>query len=187
MICRIPGSPFDSRPGVCYTGIEEGVAIAGVVASVASAAAAIYQGQQASSAANYNAELAAQNATAATQQSQQDAMLAQAQSTQQLGAVAAAYGGSGVTNEGSALDVLSSSASNAELTRQTILYQGQVKAAGYQDEEALDAAQASNDATGGYFTAMGVLAKGAASTYQNLNLGGGPSPAQQVANGTEPL
>lgn len=147
-----------------FTGIEETAAIIGVAASVAGAAvtaySAIQQGDAAAAAARYNQQVADQNAAAAKQQAEQDAQIQKAQSQQLLGAQAAAYGASGVTNEGSALDVLGNTASNAELARQTILYKGQLKAAGYSDEAILDQANAATAESNATFSASGALLKG---------------------------
>lgn len=144
-----------------------------VAASVAGAGAAAYgaiqSGNAASAADNYNAEVAAANATAATQQAQQNAMLQQQQAKQQLGSVVASYGASGVdAGSGSALDVLSMSASNAELDRQTILYKGQLQANGYTDEAQLDSSSAANAGEQGDLKAASSLLTGAANVYSKI-------------------
>jgi hypothetical protein len=50
-----------------------------------------------------------------------------------MGAMRAAYGAAGVTVEGSPLDVLEASASQAELDQQTIMYNAKLKVAGLTD------------------------------------------------------
>lgn len=152
---------------------SEALVIAGIAATVVSTGVAVYsavqQGNAASDAAKYNKEVADQNAIAATQQAQQDAQLQSARDKQLLGAQAAAYGASGVTSEGSPLDVLGSTASNAELSRQTLLYRGRLKAAGYNDESQLDATAATNDQSNAAFSASGALLKGAATAGPQIN------------------
>src|SRR5262245_58059242 len=112
-------------------GISEAAAIVGTVVA---AAGAVSSGIAQSHAADYSAQVAQQNAQLAKQQAQQNAEIQAAQARQQLGATAAAYGASGVTAEGSPLDVLASSAYKAEMDRQTILYDGRIKAMGYEDQ-----------------------------------------------------
>jgi hypothetical protein len=58
-----------------------------------------------------------------------------------MGAIRAGYGASGVDASGSVLDVLSSSASNAALDHETIIYRGRLAAAGYANEAQLDDAR----------------------------------------------
>ena len=145
------------------TGVEEiaavGVALAAVGTAVSVAGAMSAAGAEAD-AANYNRIVAERNAQAAQQQAAQTAMIQQRQARQQMGAAAVAYGAAGVTPEGSPLDVLGSSASNAELDRQTIIYHGALQAAGYGDEAALDAARVGSAQTAGITSAAGTLASG---------------------------
>lgn len=140
-------------------------AILMVAATAVSAVGAIASGQAQANASKYQANVAMQNANAAQQQAQQAAMLQQQKTQKMLGATTAAYGASGVTSEGSPLDVLASSASNAELDRQTILYQGHVRAAGYTSDAQLDNMAASSATTNSYFSAAGALLSGGAKAY----------------------
>lgn len=174
------------------TGIEEGLAIAGIamaaVGTAVSVAGAMSQASAAADAANYNRMVAERNATAAQQQAQQTAEIQQRQAKQQIGAIAVGYGASGVTSEGSPLDVLASSASNAELDRQTVLYHGALQAAGYGDEASLDAARAGNAQSTGTMNAAGLLLSGGAKVakmlQQNDDLSGSnPSPKSDYIPG----
>lgn len=59
------------------------------------------------------------------------------QSRMVIGSIRAAYGASGVTVEGSPLDVLQMSITDAERDRQQVLYRGELKALGYEDTRTL--------------------------------------------------
>src|SRR5262249_6097014 len=100
---------------------------------------------------------------------------------------AAAYGASGVTAEGSPLDVLASSAYKAEMDRQTILYDGRIKAMGYEDQAALDRAKAGNEMMSGIGDAAGILMKGAGDIYEmmpsDLSKGSGGYPGRGFGYG----
>jgi hypothetical protein len=133
--------------------------IAGTAMSVIGA---INQGQQAKSAANYNAQLANNNAIAARQQAEVNAAAQQRASRLKIGSMVAGYGASGVTMEGSPMDVLEASAATAELDRQNILYGGGLKAGGYQSTAGLELMRGENAETGSYFSAGSALLSGAA-------------------------
>lgn len=132
------------------------------------AISAISQGQAAKNEANYNAQIAERNAGVARDQAAADADAQRRHATQVLGSARAAYGASGVTAEGSPLDVLTMSASNAELDRQNILYRGELKAMGYQDTARLDRSRAGAAAKNGYFGAASAVLTGGAKYYANL-------------------
>ncbi len=134
--------------------------------AVVGAVGAIQQGQAQANAANYNAQVAQQNATIAQQQAQQEAELQQREARKRIGAAHAGYGASGITMEGSPLDVLEASASNAELDKQTILYNGRIRALGYQNTATLDKYSASEALTSSYYDAFGALLSGGAKTAQ---------------------
>ena len=134
--------------------ITAGVVITGAAATVG-AVGSMKQAKAQSNAAKFNAAQAAQDAVAAQQQAQQAAQLQQIQAQKAFGATRAAYGAAGVTMDGTPLDVLAESAVTAERDKQTILYQGKLRAAGYQSESALQTAAASNAMTQVYFSAAG--------------------------------
>lgn len=125
----------------------------------------IANGVAQSDAANYSAGVARNNAVAAQQQAQQAAEMQKKKSQQMLGATRAAYGASGLTMEGSPLDILASSASDAELDRQNILYQGHVRAAGYENDATMSKMAGDNAMTQSYFSAAGTLLSGGAKVY----------------------
>lgn len=130
-----------------------------------SAIGAITNGQATASADKYNAQIATQNATSATDQASAAAEIQQEQSRRAIGSTTAAYGASGITMDGTPLDVLANSASTAERDRQTILYKGQLQAAGYTDQAQLDRASATNALNQGDMKATGVLLAGASKAH----------------------
>jgi hypothetical protein len=90
------------------------------VSAAGTLASGISQMNAANAAASYAKKAAAENA-------RRNAVAAQ----KQIGGIRANYGASGVTVEGSPLDVLEESARAAELDRLSILSSGRVAAAGY--------------------------------------------------------
>lgn len=146
------------------------------VGTLSSAAAAQRQGEAAAQAAAFNSQVAKRNATLAIQQSQQDAEAQRRLAYKKIGGAVAAYGASGVTLEGSPLDVLEESVRNAEQDRQTILYKGQLRAMGYESDAALYEFSGENARATGNETATGILLSGGAQIAGTL--GRSSSPAQ---------
>jgi hypothetical protein len=144
---------------------NEPVTIITAAAAAVSALGSIQQGRAAAAAANTNAAVASRNAGIAAQQAKADAEAKQRQVDQMMGAARAAYGASGVTPEGSPLDVLSASASLGELDRQNVLYKGRLREIGFQDTAAIETSSASAALTRGMFNAGSALLKGGAKLY----------------------
>jgi|SRR3972149_3788790 len=115
--------------------IFAGMAILG---GVVSAVGASMQAQRESAAHEFNALLSDRNARVARSQAAMDADIQRRQAFQHLGSIRAAYGASGVTPEGSPLDILELSATNAERDNQMILYRGELRAMGFTDTATLD-------------------------------------------------
>jgi len=139
------------------------IAIMQAVGTAISVVGALNQGQQASNAASYNAAVANNNAIAARQQAQAAAEAQARKARLQIGSMRAGYGASGVSIEGSPLDVIEASAAAAELDRQNILYSGELRAGGYESTAGLELMRGENAVTGSYFSAGSSLLKGAAS------------------------
>jgi hypothetical protein len=111
-----------------------------------------------------NAEIAKQQGVAAqVQQQQRTAVLA--------GAARAQYGASGVSIEGSPLDVLANGAMSAQQDLQNIEYRTKLKMAGYTNDANLNDASASNALMSGYGKAGGALLSGAASAFSKIPTG----------------
>ncbi len=136
------------------------------VSTIVSVGGAIGQASAASKADKFNAAVAQQNATAATEQGAA-ALKAQQRSAQiQFGAAKAGYGASGVTTDGSPMDVLSDSYTQSELDANNIIYNSKLKAAGYTNQANLDSASASNATRAGYVSAASKALLGGVKTYQ---------------------
>lgn len=108
----------------------------------------------------YNAGVAEQEAVVARQQAGVSAELQRRQALKAIGSMRANAGASGLT-DGSMFDVLEESASAAELDRQTILYQGELKARGYQTTATLDRFSGSNAIKQGNLQSASALLTGA--------------------------
>jgi hypothetical protein len=133
-----------------------------MAAAAVSAVGAIQQGQANKAAASYNAQLAERDATISRQQASMDAETQRRDSQQTLGAMRAAYGASGVTMEGSPLDVLEASAEAAERDRQTLLYKGELRAMGYESDAAGQRYRGKQAETASYYSAGSSILMGAA-------------------------
>lgn len=112
-----------------------------------------------------NAADAERNAAIARDQALADSEAQQRHARQVIGGMRANYGASGVTLEGSAMDVLESSAALAELDRQNILYDGELRAMGYQSTAVRDRDAARAGELRGYTTAASRFLTGAAKDY----------------------
>lgn len=119
-------------------------------ATLLTGASAISTGNAARKQGEYNAAIATRNAGAARDQANADASAQQRMAYQKMGAARAGYAASGITSEGSPLDVLSVSAANAELDKQNILYKGELRAMGYDDTGALDMSRGNAAQKSGY-------------------------------------
>ena len=138
----------------------------GVILTATSAAAgaisSVRQGQASNNAAAYNAQIAEQNQQVAAAQSAAASGVQQRDTELKMGAAMAAYGASGVqAGNGSPTDVLAASARNATLNNLALKYNYQLQGLGYQNQAALDSAQASNSSAAGAVGAAGALLGGA--------------------------
>lgn len=130
------------------------------------AVGAIEQGLSAQQAGKFNAQVANRNQILSNQNAAQDATAQAADAARRIGATRAAYAKGGVQlDEGSPLTVLEDSARNAELDRQTILYQGRIQAQGYSDQSHLDTYSGNAAATAGYIGGASSLLKGGYDMY----------------------
>lgn len=139
--------------------------IATVVSTAVSAVGQMQQAKAQSQAANYNQKVSQRSAKIALQQGAQDAEAQRRKNLITLGAMRGAYGASGVTAEGSPLDVLESSATNMELDRQTILTKARLRAMGYSDDATLSGMSGDSASSAGYVGAAGILLSGAGKAY----------------------
>lgn len=108
-------------------------------------------------------QVAQQNASLAIASGEANARRQQMLGNQKIGSEKAGYGASGIdSTQGSALDVIQSSAMNSELDRLNILHGSQVQAINYENQSKIDSTQASGARTASYLGAAASLAGGAA-------------------------
>ncbi len=119
--------------------IGAGMAVGGAVTGIINASNENDLQNQASA---MNTRTSLDNARLALQESAEDERRLRIQNKQQLGDIRANYGASGVTLEGSPLDILQQSAANAELDALTVRHQGAVRAWAYQNEARVEQFQA---------------------------------------------
>ncbi len=111
-------------------------------------------------AAKYNAAMKQKQADSVIAQSQEDERRLRIEGTKAIGGIRATVGASGVQMEGSALDVLESSAANAELDALTVRHQGQMKAWAYKSGANLDLYQGAQSKAAGEIGAASALLGG---------------------------
>lgn len=138
---------------------------AAAIGTISSAAGSLSSSKAEANAAKYNAQIAEQNATIAEQQSKAAVEQQQRDTYRQAGAIRAAYGASGVTGDGTPMDVLADSYTMAILDRETIKYQYALEAQSYRNEANLQRTNAKNAKKAGYISAASKLLDGGAQTY----------------------
>lgn len=112
--------------------------------------------------AKYNAKVAENNAIASRQQAAANAEAQQRDARMRIGQMEANYAASGVSLEGSPLEILEQSARNSEMDRLNILYGGELRAGNYGAEAQLNKSRASSAMTSGFIRAGSELMSGAA-------------------------
>ena len=136
--------------------------------SATGALGAIFSGQSARMAAEYNAQIAEQNARLTLQQGAEDERKTRVIARKTLGQMRANYGASGVTMEGSPVEIMAESAAAAELDALNVRYQAQSKAAMLRAGAQLDLMQGKNAETAGYINAAAALFNGGANMGATL-------------------
>lgn len=122
-----------------------------LIASAAMQVAGSFQQAQAAKAAGrYNAEVAYRNAAIARASAASDQGDMGRQQARVLGAIRAGYGASGVTMEGSPMDVFQSSAAESELDILRRGYQGELEAMGFNAQAKAELMSAKSQAQGAY-------------------------------------
>jgi hypothetical protein len=128
-----------------------------------SAMGAIQQANAAKASATYNATLKERDAAIANSQAQQEVQQVRLAGARAQGSLLADYGASGVTTEGSPMEVLAMSASQAKLDEENVLYRGKLKASGYASDAALYGVEGETALKEGGFKAASYLVGGAGS------------------------
>lgn len=117
----------------------------------------LQQAQTARAVGRYNQQLSERNAAIARDQTAAEIIRQQRTARRVQGAARAAYGASGVTMEGSPLDVLEDNATQAELDTLTLRYRGELRAQGYEQEGAMARFRGDQQARAGRMAAAGTL------------------------------
>lgn len=133
------------------------------IGSAFSAAGAYQSGQAGAMAARYNADLAEKNAVLAIQQGAEEERRSRVIARKTIGAARANYGASGVSTDGSAMDVLAESAAAAEQDALNIRNNASMKADAYRAEARMERLRGSAAETAGTLGALGALFGGAGS------------------------
>lgn len=127
---------------------------------------ALRSGSKAKAAARYNARMLRRSAAIARDQAAAEAIQHSRAARKTIGAMRAAYGASGVTVDGSALDVLEESVRLAEIDNQTIKYKGELRAIGAESAAALEEREGRDAFQASRLSAVGTLMSGYGS-YMN--------------------
>lgn len=115
--------------------VAAGMAVGGAVTGIINAS---NENNLKNQAADYNTAWDLGNAKLSLQEAAEDERRIRVQNKKELGSIRANYGASGITMEGSPLDVMRESAAAAELDALTVRHQGDVKAWAYENQARLD-------------------------------------------------
>ncbi len=128
------------------------------------------QGKQDKAAAEYNARNSEQEAVYAVQKAASDERQQRVVSKKFLGDIRSSIGASGITTEGTALDVLEESAGNAELDALMIRHEGAVRAVGLRNQATYQRVAGENAQKNANLRGAAYLAKSGEKAYE---VGGG--------------
>jgi hypothetical protein len=103
------------------------------VSGVMNAMQAMTTAQNKANIATYNQQIAERNEQIALSQAENDQQDKRRQNMRQMGAIRAAYGGSGLDMAGSPLDVLTDTAMEQAYDEDKVRYKGRLRAMGYAD------------------------------------------------------
>lgn len=135
-------------------------------------------GEVTNDAAQYNATVDRNNAKLVEGQAKVEEARNRQDSYRALSAMRAGFGASGVTAEGSPMDVLEASARDAELDAQLIRFGGKVKSKVYTAAAALEQFEGKSARVGAYIKSIGGLVSaigGGSSGNSGFSMGGGDS------------
>lgn len=131
-----------------------------MAAEAVGALGAINEGKAGKLAGDYNAQVAENNAVYSRQQATEEERRSRSLARKAIGEMRAGYGASGITLQGSAMDVLEESAFNAELDALTIRAGGEAKAAAYRNEARMERIAGKNAMKAAKLRAAGLLIQG---------------------------
>lgn len=148
--------------------------ILAVASTAMSVSAASEQANQKAEMSAYNERINRANAAASLEQARADAAQQARQAEKTLGGIRAAYGASGVSLEGSAIDVLSESTTNATLDNLAIKHRGALRAQGYTRQADLDVMAGDNAISEGQSKMASSFISGASASYGAYSKAGTP-------------
>lgn len=135
---------------------------------------AAMQGNAAKEAGEYNAKVDEQNSALSAQGAAEDERIFRINTRHDLGAMQAGFASNGIsTSEGSALEVLRSSAANAELDALKVRQSGQVRTIAYQNSANQERRYGAQAQTAGALSAVGSLLGTTGSIIGRSNTGTG--------------
>lgn len=126
------------------------------------------QGQAQASALDTQAAIARQNATLTRQAGSANAAREEILGSQKMGGIQGAAAAGGVTQSGSVLDVMHTSAMNSELDRLNIVHGAEVRAINYSNQASLDELGAKSAMNSAYINAVGSIMMGGSRAYGNM-------------------
>lgn len=136
-----------------------------VAGTAISAIGALNAGNADAAAAERNAQMNARAAGISLQQGEAAAVQQGQINYRRLSGIKAAVGASGLTMDGSPLDILESSAAQAELDTQNIRYNARLKSLGFGENADMDRDRAQSARKGGIFQAAATSLVGGARAY----------------------
>lgn len=128
----------------------------------------VVEGNSKADQANQQALISYDNAQLSRQQGAEEERRVRIMGRKVLGSAKASYAASGVTREGSALDVLEESAANAEMDALQVRHKGELEAWKHTQEAGMAITAGSNAKMAGYIGAASSLLKGAGSAIGNM-------------------
>lgn len=135
------------------------------------AAGAIYEGQAAYKAGVYNAGVLRVKAAQIRQQTDEEERTAMVNARKVVGDMRANYGASGITMEGSPLDLMEASIANANRDSLNIRYKGEMEARNTEFQAKLSEFQGQSARNASYFQAASSLIGGGTKAAEYAKLG----------------
>lgn len=173
------GDPFG---GSAYGKREDPISMAAIAVAVASTTVNVYssiqQGKAAKNAAEYNAAVQRNNAIATRQQLYAQEQERLATQRKQLGTMVADFGESGVTLEGSPLDLIGETVKKQRLDIENARYNSDLQALGFEGEAQLSEMRGESAEKAGQLGAASALLSGASTVISKL-----PKPPLKSAAG----
>jgi len=140
----------------------------------------IKAGKAAKAAGEFNARVAEENAEAARLQAAEKERRFRISSRKLLGLTRARIGGSGVAFDGSVLDVLEETVSNAELDALTIRHAGEVSALAFLNQASVERFKGEAARRNANLKAVGTLLQGAGAIFGKLPSGAASTPQSSL-------